>query len=97
MDSLGLGYNPDTENHVFPELLKFNILTKKWSKVFTSGDDKMPKESVSNAVAMKNDVLVVCLAGPISWPNQYENCMKKMVIFVCLFSAIWWYWLSIWR
>lgn len=53
------GYHPEIDNHLFQELLKYNILNKKWSKVFTQHTDKMPKESVSNAVAMKDDVMVV--------------------------------------
>lgn len=54
-----LGYNPETESHLFPELLKFNILTRKWSRVFTQYTDGMPKESVSNAITIKDDTLLV--------------------------------------
>lgn len=53
------GYNPDTESHVFPELLKFNVLTQRWCKVYIQETANMPKESVSNAIAMRKDLLVV--------------------------------------
>lgn len=53
------GYNPDAGTVLFQELLKFNFLTQKWSKVFSANTDKMPKESVSNALTLKDNCLVV--------------------------------------
>lgn len=53
------GYNPDTDANLFQELLKFNFLTQRWSKVFSSKTNKMPKESVSNALTLKENCLVV--------------------------------------
>lgn len=53
------GYNPDADRNLFSELLKYNILTQKWSRVFTQNTEKMPQESVSNAVTMKDDIMVV--------------------------------------
>lgn len=55
-----LGFNPETDANLFQELLKFNFLTQKWSKVFSAGTAKMPRESVSNALTLKDNCLVVC-------------------------------------
>ncbi|XP_055316110.1 kelch domain-containing protein 10 homolog [Sitodiplosis mosellana] len=53
------GYNPNIENKLLPELLKFNFLTQKWSIVFSSKSSNMPQESVSNALTLKDNCLVL--------------------------------------
>lgn len=53
------GYNPDTDETLFQEMLKFNFITQKWSKVFSSKTAKMPKETVSNALTLRDNCLVV--------------------------------------
>lgn len=58
-----LGYNPEIENRLFTELLKYNILSRKWSKVFTQNTERMPRESVSNAIGIMDDTLLVCFAN----------------------------------
>lgn len=62
------GFNPDVQNsrdprtqYLFQELWKFNIMTQRWSKVFSANADadRMPVELASNAIVMKDDMLVV--------------------------------------
>lgn len=36
-------------------------MTQKWSKIFNTDMDRMPQELASNAVIMKDDMMVVCV------------------------------------
>lgn len=91
------GYNPDVgDSYLFPELLKFNFSTQKWSKVFTTKLEKMPKESVSNALTLlKDDSLVVWMSGQSDrGPCDLIN-NDKFKQFPFVISVIRWNWISI--
>lgn len=49
--------------YLFQEMWQFNILTRKWNKVFTQNveTNRMPEELASNAVVMRGDMLVVSI------------------------------------
>lgn len=75
-----LGFNPDIRQpsertrtaFLFQEMWKFNTMTKKWSKTFTQNmdSDRLPEELASNAVVMKDDMMVVC----VQWNGIYFPC-----------------------
>lgn len=65
------GYNPHIDSKLLPELLKFNFLTQKWSIVFSSKSDQMPQESVSNALALKDNCLLVT--------ERKSKCMEQFL------------------
>lgn len=54
-----LTYNSHHGDHLMPEMWKFNILTKKWSLINDGREPTMPKVVVSNAMAIKNNVIFV--------------------------------------
>lgn len=55
-----IGFNPNIGSpFLFRECWKFNLLTEKWTKVFTADTDNMPEELVSNALEIRSDVLLV--------------------------------------
>lgn len=61
------GFNPNVPNnstgrtlYLFQELWRFDLFTKKWSLVYSPTDEGMPDELASNAVILKNNMLIVC-------------------------------------
>lgn len=62
------GFNPDIIDgrrrtaFLFQELWKFDTFTKKWTLVYGPRADGMPEELASNAVYLKEDMIIV-------WPN----------------------------
>lgn len=54
------GFNPHIMSpFLFRECWKFNLITKRWSKVFNEETDGMPEELVSNAVKVIGDMMLV--------------------------------------
>lgn len=61
------GFNPNIEGargarrtlHLFQELWKFDLFTKKWNIVYSPSIEGMPEELASNAVILKNNMLIV--------------------------------------
>lgn len=60
------GFNPNRGGHrtnrtmfLFQELWKFDLFTKKWNVVYSSSIEGMPEELASNAVILKNNMLIV--------------------------------------
>ena len=56
------GFNPNLnaggQQYLFHELWRFDTFTKKWRLVFGSQFEGMPNESASNAVHLKDDMVI---------------------------------------
>lgn len=100
------GFNPDVRNErdhrttfLFQELWKFNIMTQRWSKVFSSNADadRLPVELASNAIVMRGDMLVV--SGFVFFFFSY--CITRYLVLFEIFCyhllGIWWHGLPIWN
>lgn len=61
------GFNPNIGErarggrtmYLFQELWKFDLFTKKWNIVYSPTIEGMPEELASNAVILKNNMLIV--------------------------------------
>lgn len=61
------GFNPDlAETHgqrraayLFQELWKYDLVSKKWTLVFGPNAKDMPEEPASNAIVLKDDMILV--------------------------------------
>lgn len=62
------GFNPNITDrsrgagrtlYLFQELWKFDLFTKKWNVVYSPSIEGMPEELASNAVILKNNMLIV--------------------------------------
>lgn len=57
------GFNPNVGSRgrqpLFQELWKFDLFTKKWNIIYSPGTEGMPVELASNAVILKNNMLIV--------------------------------------
>lgn len=78
--------------YLFQELWKFDLFTKKWSIVYSSTMEGMPEELASNAVILKNNMLIVR-------SNFFLviglNRLKCFCDFFIPSSGIWWNRLSV--
>lgn len=85
-----LGFNPDLRipnetartAYLFQEMWKFNIMTQKWSKTFTPNVDasRMPEELASNAVVMKDGMMVVRNLNLHNMQMQIANSFGRVGI-----------------
>jgi hypothetical protein len=93
------GFNPqrsreEDEEHInclFPELLEFNLASKKWTLILGSKNEfyenTLPRELASNAMTLLGDMLMV------------ENCLAKFqnTNSLCgFFTGLWRHWVSVW-
>lgn len=53
------GRNAGRTLYLFQELWKFDLFTKKWNLVYAPTIEGMPEELASNAVILKNNMLIV--------------------------------------
>lgn len=80
------GFNPHIASpYLFKEMWKFNLLTQRWSTVFTAESENMPEELVSNAVAIKDDIMLV--SSPFSLFNSSTLINVTWDVFV---AGVWW-------
>ncbi len=71
----------DRTLYLFQELWKFDLFTKKWSKVYSSTTEGMPAELASNAVILRNNMLIVWLYHMMD--NFFVWCLTVKIVYFC--------------
>lgn len=73
--------------YLFQELWKFDLFTKKWNIVYSPTIEGMPEELASNAVILRNNMLIV----------KRQSCCSVSDSLKCdtFVSGIWRNWLSV--
>lgn len=74
------GFNPEIQSpYLFQEFWKFNLLTQRWSRVFNANTGNMPEELISNAVAIRDDVMLVY--GGTGFPFGEKSSNKCSLLY----------------